>query len=129
MKIYRCDTCGTELNYGEPDSWLTIKGSIENGLQHEFRSIISCGNYEKHFCRRSCFETYFFRFPNTQHFENEANAFKAAIDKTDLNDIDKRRAYIDYFNNTYDIEKLKEMDETLNSILNYTFPLPKSDDC
>ena len=120
MKVYKCDgetfygkhKCWKETENDLPDNWLTIKGSIENGLPD--RKVIT-SNETLHFCSRGCFLSYFFKNkPTYEDLSIYYNFFKAGIDKNiDKKEIDKR--FIDY-GNEY-IRNFKECTEDLKILL------------
>lgn len=66
MIIYKCDgnsfstgkKCSNEVTRDLPDWWLTINGSIKNGL-HDAHYIEANGTY--HFCSRRCLENFLFK--------------------------------------------------------------------
>lgn len=85
MLVYKCDgdsfstakKCSNEVARDIPEWWLTITGSIKNGL-HDAHYIEANGTY--HFCSRRCFETFLFK---------DLNAASATTGNSNMN-IDPR---------------------------------------
>jgi hypothetical protein len=66
MILYKCDghtfsggrKCANEIKHDEPSFWLTISGSIKNGL-HDSHVIEANGTM--HFCSKNCLLAYLFK--------------------------------------------------------------------
>lgn len=125
MIIYKCDTCGNTCDREEPQNWLEITGHIKNNLRN--RSLIEA-NTQFHFCSRDCFEKRFFNSPTINLYYAEMKAFSEALKQSNLDLMQKRELYFNYFKENHDLKVSENIKDDINFHINQFFPFPKDDD-